>query len=314
MLFIALVLGFALGSFLNVVVIRLHNKQKGIIAGRSECPKCHALLNAKDLIPVFSFIFLKGKCRYCKSKIDPQYLIVELINGFLLTFITFYLLPTLQLDLLLNLLWPFLFYTTVIEILFLIALYDFRYTEIPNSFSFPLIFFLLISTSFAFTIPLLDSILGAFTIFIFFYLQILIPYLLFSIKKRNMKYMAPVLVLPAWFFIQIISIQNWFNEEDEAEIKIPKGLKEWIGFGDLRIAFIMGLLLGFKFGLIALFISYLIGATFGIVMLIRKKTKKPNVLPFGPFLAFSTFITLFYGHKFLDLYFQFGEMLRNFVL
>ena len=232
---------------------------------------------------------------------------VEIINGFIFCLVAFYLLPSLSAVFI----WPFLFYLLVIEMLFLIALYDYRYTEIPNSFSFPFIFFLLIAISFRFTPTLKDSLLGALVIFGFFYLQILIPYLLFSIKKKKLKFLVPVLILPTWFMIQIFAIKNWFRE-DEIEIKSPKGLKEWIGFGDLRIAVIMGLILGLKFGLIALFLSYLIGAIFGIMIIL--KNKKNNIIPFGPFLAFGTFITLFYGNYFLKLYFEFGEIIRNFML
>ena len=52
---------------------------KGVVSGRSFCPKCKKLITWKDNIPIISFLFLNGKCRRCKKKISPQYLIVELI-------------------------------------------------------------------------------------------------------------------------------------------------------------------------------------------------------------------------------------------
>ncbi len=75
------VLGLIIGSFLNVVVLRLHTNR--ISKGRSKCARCGHVLHANDLIPVLSFLMLGGRCRYCKTKLSIQYPIVELITGFL---------------------------------------------------------------------------------------------------------------------------------------------------------------------------------------------------------------------------------------
>jgi len=74
-------LGAGIGSFLNVVVLRF-GKEQGASRGRSRCPHCERPLNPMDLVPVFSFIFLRGRCRYCDKSISPQYPIIELIMGF----------------------------------------------------------------------------------------------------------------------------------------------------------------------------------------------------------------------------------------
>ena len=75
-----LILGTAIGSFLNVVAYRsIHGGP--IFSGRSVCPHCKHTLSAADLIPVISYIALQGKCRYCKKKISAQYPIVEAAAG-----------------------------------------------------------------------------------------------------------------------------------------------------------------------------------------------------------------------------------------
>lgn len=76
----AFVLGAVIGSFLNVVILRTPLKQS-IVVNRSHCWTCGEQLKNIDLIPILSYIFLGGKCRFCKSKISPRYWIVELITA-----------------------------------------------------------------------------------------------------------------------------------------------------------------------------------------------------------------------------------------
>ncbi|WP_026038957.1 prepilin peptidase [Sporolactobacillus vineae] len=80
-----LILGFILGSFYNVVGLRVPEGQS-IITPPSHCPSCGRRLTIRDLVPVFSYIFLKGKCRTCGSKISPVYPIIELTTGLLFLF------------------------------------------------------------------------------------------------------------------------------------------------------------------------------------------------------------------------------------
>jgi len=73
-------LGAVIGSFLNVLIYRLP-KGLGFVKGFSFCPACEHRLYPKDLVPIFSYLVIKGKCRYCGSPIAPRYMIVELIAG-----------------------------------------------------------------------------------------------------------------------------------------------------------------------------------------------------------------------------------------
>lgn len=80
----AFILGSVIGSFLNVVILRTPLKQS-IVTNRSHCMSCGTQLKNIDLIPIFSYIFLGGKCRFCKAKISPRYWIVELTTAIMYT-------------------------------------------------------------------------------------------------------------------------------------------------------------------------------------------------------------------------------------
>ena len=78
MLFAIGVLGAVIGSFVNVVSVR-EAKGEDFVHGRSYCPHCHHSLHALDLVPILSYLFLRGKCRYCKQSISVRYFLVEIV-------------------------------------------------------------------------------------------------------------------------------------------------------------------------------------------------------------------------------------------
>lgn len=81
-IFLVVIFGLVIGSFLNVCICRIANEES-IIFPPSHCINCGYELKAKDLIPILSYIFLGGKCRRCKEKISIQYPIVEVLNTIL---------------------------------------------------------------------------------------------------------------------------------------------------------------------------------------------------------------------------------------
>jgi leader peptidase (prepilin peptidase)/N-methyltransferase len=76
-------IGTCLGSFLSVVISRIQLGKKGIISGRSECPNCRHQLTARNLVPLFSWLFQKGLCQYCSKPISPIYPALEFSSGLL---------------------------------------------------------------------------------------------------------------------------------------------------------------------------------------------------------------------------------------
>lgn len=115
------VLGLIIGSFLNVCIFRLP-KQVSIAASRSACPACGTPLKPWDLIPMLSYVFLGGKCRYCKAKISVQYPLVETLTGAL------YLLLYLRF----GLVWPLPVYLALVSLLIVISAIDISHMEIPD--------------------------------------------------------------------------------------------------------------------------------------------------------------------------------------
>ena len=83
---IVFVFGIVIGSFLNVCIYRIP-KQQSIAYPPSHCTSCSSKLKWYDLVPILSYIILKGKCRYCKHNISIRYPILELITGLLYFFI-----------------------------------------------------------------------------------------------------------------------------------------------------------------------------------------------------------------------------------
>jgi len=233
---VVFLLGLAVGSFLNCLIYRLE-KNKSFLQGRSFCPFCHHKLSWPDLIPVLSFLFLKGKCRYCHKKISWQYPLVEIFTGLI-----FFLIFNFQLPIFNFIIAPFLI---------VIFVYDLKHFLIPDKIIYPAI---IITALFNFQIINLLSALAA-----------------------------------AGFFLAIVLASRG----------------RWMGVGDIKLGFLMGLLLGFPNILVSLFLAFMMGAIIGIGLIVfGKKTLKSEV-PFGPFLVGGTFIALFWGEQLINWYLSF---------
>jgi len=89
---LAFIFGTIIGSFLNVVIWRIPSGQK--LTGRSRCPACRKILGVLDLVPILSFIFLRGSCRRCGQKISPRYPLIEALTGSLFAWSAYYISPT----------------------------------------------------------------------------------------------------------------------------------------------------------------------------------------------------------------------------
>lgn len=132
----AALFGLAVGSFLNALVWRLRNK-KSIAFSRSQCPKCKHVLTWLDLMPVLSFVFLGGKCRYCHKKISWQYPLVELATAVLFVLAVFVHGPDFQNLALILRDWFF------IGVLMQIFIYDLKWNEILDQIILPAIIIVL---------------------------------------------------------------------------------------------------------------------------------------------------------------------------
>lgn len=249
------VLGAAIGSFISVLIYRIHSKKRGILRGRSACPECETQLAPLDLIPIASFLVLRGKCRHCSKDISYMYPLLEFVSGalFVLLFFKFpFLNEALQFSG--NLFGLYLLHAFYVGVLVFTFFYDLKYLKVADEILLPGILIGLIATFMPGTPHFIDALLGA------------------------------VLGL-AFFGIQIF---------------VSRG--EWVGYGDLRVGAFMGVILGWKLAIVALFLSYLIGSCVAVAVAVRKKKFMGVKIPFAPMLATGTLLALFFGNDLLEWY------------
>lgn len=123
------VAGLCIGSFFNVLIARLDRKG-GIIAGRSECPKCGHRLFWYDLIPLVSYFLLRAKCRYCQSVIALRYPLVEFLTAVILLLFVSKTYPAVT--------WEYFFAMAGLLLLLALALFDFFHYILPDKLVFAL--------------------------------------------------------------------------------------------------------------------------------------------------------------------------------
>jgi len=151
--------GLVTGSFLNVVIYR-HNTKESFVRPGSRCPGCRTFLKAKDLVPLFSYLALKGRCRYCGLKLSPRYPLVEAAAAVLFLISFFHLGFT-----------PLLFkYIVIFSILLAISGIDLEQQIIPNRFVLVLFCWVILWQLLYPELNALSAVLGFFLGGILFYL------------------------------------------------------------------------------------------------------------------------------------------------
>lgn len=297
------ILGTLFGSFASVLIWRIRSGEGGIATGRSHCPKCQHTLGALDLFPIFSWLFLRGKCRFCQAKISPIYPILELTTGLLFALSGYFLIDQ-----------TLIFsgsHTEIIRLgLFLSAafvavtfvFYDILFMEIPDEVILPFLLILLgllgldtwygthifshfhsLTTPQVFS-PIADGLIGSWIIYTFFYLQILIPGSIHAVREKKLPIIGHLLleyfIFPFYVFYHLFSKKTVALSDHTEESVIPA----WIGGGDLRIGAFMGMLVGTKIALLGLLLSYFTGSIIGVAILLYTRNRNTEI-PFGPYLA-----------------------------
>lgn len=271
-----IVVGLALGSFVNALVWRIHEQEAitdkkrpsqtdtarlqrlSITKGRSMCLSCGHELAAKDLIPVISWLWLRGTCRYCGARI-PDTPAAELAVPALL--LISYIWWPWQLISLSGWLVFGLWAVCVVGFVAL-ALYDLRWYLLPNRIVFPLI-----GVALAFRVLLG---LGADSDHLAVWLSGL---------------WGALLLAGLFYLLFVISHE------------------QWIGGGDVKLAVVLGLLAG---GPLAVFLLLFLASTTGTLaaapLVLQGKPLRHLKIPFGPFLILATIMTVLFGSPILDWY------------
>ncbi|WP_324172955.1 prepilin peptidase [Sulfurimonas sp.] len=260
----AFILGTLIGSFINVLILRIP-KDESVVFGASHCPECLNSLKPWHNIPIFSWIFLRGKCSFCKTKISSQYPIIEFISG--LIFLILATKYTLSL--------PLLLIGFSFLMLLALSIIDFKYKMVPDSLNLLAMFFAIFGAwnlngvFLNFQNALLFA--GGFTLLRF----ALSYYLTSSSYRAGLKTKTP-----------------WNKHYDRTPFI------EAMGEGDIMVAATMGALLGAKLTLVAVFLSAILALP--VMLLLLNKSAQEQRVPFVPFLALATFIVYIYDSPILS--------------
>lgn len=157
--FIVLV-GLAFGSFASSLIHRLHTQHKGLVRGRSFCPKCATQLGVRDLVPVLSFVVNKFKCRFCKQPIAFRYPLLELCMAGI------FLLTTALIGV--GDVTKSIFYLFIAFVFIVLTFYDFLFKEIPDQISLPTFFIALLYAILNQSFSLPDLLIGIAIPVVFF--------------------------------------------------------------------------------------------------------------------------------------------------
>lgn len=229
------IFGITLGSFYNVVGWRLP-KGESLIFPSSHCTKCNHKLGASELVPIFSYLFLGGKCKNCGDKISLFYPIFELLTGLL--FVIAYWVFGFSMEFIISLVF--------ISVLLIVFISDYQTMIIPDE------------------VLIFGSILIIILLFI----------------KGGLLLAIDGLVNGAISFV----IMFLLKKMGDFMFK-----RESMGGGDIKLMFLIGLVLGFEMSIISIFIASFIGLPISIGIMYLKKD---DIIPFGPFLSIAAIIIL----------------------
>lgn len=241
------IVGLAVGSFLNVVADRLPNGES-IVYPPSHCPACKHALAAKDLFPVFSYLLLRGRCRYCGKPIPKRLALIEAVTGAVFAYI--YIMYGFSL--------PALAYAFYFCLFLVLLVIDLEHQIIPNKIIYPAIVVALIISALSPDVGIISALIGGGTGLVLFV---------------------------------IIAV---------ASLLILK--QEGMGWGDVKMVFLIGLITGFPRVLVAIYLAVISGGLVAIFLLVTHRKKKREGIPFAVFLSPASVLTILWGTYIVNLY------------
>lgn len=250
-------LGLIIGSFINVCIYRIP-LGKSIVAPPSACTSCGKRLTAPDLIPVLSYVFLRGRCRHCGAPISSRYPLIELLTAVVFTALFLEFGFTIHFI-------AFIFLMTILIAVFFI---DIDHRIIPDGL-------------------VIAGIIGGVA---------LLVYNIFKPMTEifgDDKWWTPVVGFfsGSGFLLLVALLGLLIYKTDDA-----------MGMGDVKLMAPIGLFLGWKLCLAALFISVLLAGFTSLSLILFGIKKKKDTIPFGPFIVTGTFVTIMWGWDILNWY------------
>jgi leader peptidase (prepilin peptidase) / N-methyltransferase len=248
-------LGLAIGSFLNVCIDRLP-RNESIVFPPSHCDACRHKLAAKDNIPVFSYLRLRGRCRYCQASIPRRIFWVELATALIFALLCWHYGLSVELGVM-------AFYACLFIIIFVI---DLEQGLILNKVVYP-----------GMVVALLLALLPQS--------WLTQPTWLTQVIKPGIASAALGGAIGFAIFLVIAIVS-----------------RGGMGWGDVKLAALIGLATGFPRVFIAIIMGAILGGIVAVALMIAKKRNRRETIPFGPFLALAAMITLLWGSNILSWY------------
>lgn len=248
----ATLLGLIIGSFLNVVLYRFHTGKS--INGSSHCLSCHIQLRWFELVPLFSYVVLRGRCRTCRSYIPPRYFVVELLTG-----VAFWFAATAVTSLILQILTALF-----LSVLILVVVYDLAHTIIPDEFVLALMLLACVRWGY-------ELYLGA------------------TMATLGWAFLAGLAAAGPFIFLWVISYGRWIGLGD-AKLAFPLGM--WIGIYGVVSLVMLAFWIGAGISVCLIGVqSVLKRGQFDLRITGRALTMKSEI-PFAPFLI-SAFLAVY---------------------
>lgn len=303
--------GICIGSFLNVCIYRLPTGES-LTKQNSHCMTCGTPIKWYDLIPVFSWLFLRGKCRACGAKISGRYILVESLTGiiFTLTFMRFDVVAH-------GLIYPAMICLFLAGVI-VIGFEDFDTREMTVGVLVYLVVIAaatrVLTTLFPHDVggcelTVTECLIGLFSVSVPFLLFgfVLTP-LVYSLKDEDRKAARKIKA-------RLKKLENTNSAEGK---KLQKELAKRLaaikeagpvfgfGMGDVLLMSAGGLMLGWKAAVVAAFIAIILGAVYALVLKSKsEESGSENAFAFGPFLALGLVLASFFGTELMDLYLGF---------
>lgn len=254
---IIFIFGLIFGSFLNVCIYRIP-LGKSIVSPSSACTGCGNRLTALDLVPVLSYVFLKGHCRHCGANISPRYPLIELLTAVIYTVLFLKYGFTI----------PFIAFVFLMSILIAVFFIDIDHRIIPDEL-------------------VIAGIIGGVILLVYNYFKPLVE--IFG----DDRWWTPVagFFSGSGFLLLVALLGLFIYKSDEA-----------MGMGDVKLMAPIGLFLGWKLCLEALFISVVLAGFISVLLILLRIKNKKDTIPFGPFIVTGTFLTIMWGWDILNWY------------